>query len=66
MLLFFGKFHIFNLMMDEITNSTKELKTIIICWITENFKVSVQFLGLYGVPSNDAATLSMDTYIRYF
>ena len=53
-------------MMDEITDSTKEQETIIICWITENFKVSVQFLGLYGVPSNDVATLSMDTYIRYF
>ena len=41
---FFAKLNIFDLMMDETTDSTKDQATIIICWITENFKVSEEFL----------------------
>lgn len=48
------------LMMDETTDvSNKEQSVIVLRWISEDFEVNEEFLGLYNVPSIDAATLTI-------
>ena len=48
------------LMMDETTGiSNKEQSVIILRWVSEDFEVNEEFLGVYNVPTIDAATLTM-------
>ena len=55
-------------MMDETADkSNQEQVTIVIRWISEKFEVHEEFVGVYGVPSIDATTLtsvSKDTFVR--
>ena len=56
------------LMMDETTDiSNKEQSVMVLRWVSEDFEVNEEFLGLYHVPSIDAATLTIaakDTLCR--
>ena len=55
-------------MADEVTDkANKEQVTLIGRWVTEDFEVHEEFLGLYHVDSIDAATITAvikDTLIR--
>ena len=55
-------------MVDEVTDkANKEQVTLIVRWVTEDFEVHEEFLGLYHVDSIDAATITAvikDTLIR--
>ena len=47
-------------MADETTDvSIKEQVTIFLRWVTDNFQVHEEFLGLYHVDSIDAATITI-------
>ncbi len=47
------------IMADETTDaSNSEQVTIVIHWVTEDFQVHEEFIGLYKVPSIDAQTLT--------
>ena len=56
------------LMMDETTDiSNKEQSVMVLRWVSEDLEVNEEFLGLYHVPSIDAATLTIaakDTLCR--
>ena len=56
------------LMMDETTDiSNNEQTTIVLRWVSEDLIVNEEFIGLYQVPSIDAATLvsvARDTFQR--
>ena len=56
------------LMMDETTDiSNQEQSVIVLRWVSEDFEVNEEFLGVYNVPTIDAATLTMaanDTLCR--
>ena len=48
------------LIMDETTDvSNKEQSAIILRWVSKDFGVSEEFVGLYNVPFIDAATLTI-------
>ena len=59
---------ILTIMADETTDSSNhEQVTIILRWVTEDFQVHEEFIGLYKVTSIDAETLTAtikDTLIR--
>ena len=59
---------LFSIMVDETTDVTnKEQVTVVMCRIDEKFEVFEEFLGLYSVPSIDAASLFSvirDTLVR--
>ena len=45
-------------MVDETTDiSNREQSTIVIRWVTQDFQVHEEFIGIYNVPSMDLATL---------
>ena len=47
------------LMMDETTDvSNKEQLTIVLRWVTEDYEVNEEFIGMYHVPTIDAETLT--------
>jgi len=47
------------IMMDETTDvSNNEQSVIIFRWVSEDFEVNEEFLGVYQVPSIDAETLT--------
>ena len=47
------------LMTDETTDiSNSEQSTIIFRWVSEDFEVNEEFLGVYQVPSIDVQTLT--------
>lgn len=47
------------LMMDETTDvSNKEQSVMVLRWVSEDFEVNEEFLGVYNVPTIDAATLT--------
>lgn len=47
------------IMADETTDSSNsEQVTIVLRWVTEDFQVHEEFIGLYKVPSVDAETLT--------
>ena len=56
------------IMADETTDaSNHEQVTIVLRWVTEDFQVHEEFIGLYKVPSIDAETLTTtikDTFMR--
>ena len=46
-------------MADETTDASNyEQVTIILCWVTEDFQVHEEFIGLYKVHSIDAETFT--------
>ena len=48
------------LMMGETTDTSNQEQSIIILrWVSEDFEVNEKFLGVYNVPTIDAATLTM-------
>ena len=47
------------IMADETTDASNyEQVTIVLRWVTEDFQVHEEFIGLYQVPSTDAETLT--------
>ena len=47
------------LIMDETTDiSNKEQSVIVLRWVSEDFEVNEEFLGVYNVPTIDAATFT--------
>ena len=55
----------FTVMVDETTNvSNREQVVLCICWISENFEVHEDSIGLYKVDKIDADTLIKDVLLR--